>query len=114
MATIFAVVSFQLRLRQLSFSISSFAMALIDEKVESAQAREFDVPSDKDGSDEEFNVTWTEQEEKRVRNKLDWQIVCVHGCAKSALAKFIVSQVPMVTVLYLMCFLDRYVPHRVM
>lgn len=38
---------------------------------------------------EEFAVTWTAQEEKKVRNKLDWQIV------------------PMVTVLYLMCFLDR-------
>ena len=38
---------------------------------------------------EEFAVTWTDQEEKKVRNKLDWQIV------------------PMVTVLYLMCFLDR-------
>lgn len=34
-------------------------------------------------------VSWTEEEEKRVRNKLDMQIV------------------PVVTVLYLMCFLDR-------
>ena len=34
-------------------------------------------------------ITWTEAEEKKVRNKLDWQIV------------------PMVTVLYLLCFLDR-------
>ena len=58
-------------------------MALVDEKApEEAQAREFtDVPSDKYVSDEEFNITWTEQEEKRVRNKLDWQIVrssCLH------------------------------------
>lgn len=52
-------------------------MAIVDEKAsEDAQAREVtDVPSDKYGSDEEFNITWTEKEEKRVRNKLDWQIV---------------------------------------
>lgn len=43
-------------------------------------------------SDENVDdVTWSEAEEKKVRNKLDWQIV------------------PMVTVLYLLCFLDRYV-----
>ncbi|PIA98720.1 putative transporter [Cercospora beticola] len=35
------------------------------------------------------NITWTEEEETRVRRKLDLQIV------------------PMVTVLYLLCFLDR-------
>lgn len=40
---------------------------------------------------DEFAVTWTAQEEKKVRNKLDWQIV------------------PMVTVLYLMCFLGELV-----
>ena len=52
-------------------------MAIVDEKApDEAQAREFtDAPSDKYGSDEEFNITWTEKEEKRVRNKLDWQIV---------------------------------------
>ena len=38
-------------------------------------------------SDEE--PTWSEEEETRVRHKLDWQVV------------------PMVTILYLMCFLDR-------
>lgn len=35
------------------------------------------------------NITWSEEEETRVRRKLDLQIV------------------PMVTVLYLLCFLDR-------
>lgn len=34
-------------------------------------------------------VDWTEAEEKVTRNKLDWQLV------------------PMVTLLYLLCFLDR-------
>lgn len=34
-------------------------------------------------------VTWTEEEETHVRRKLDWQIV------------------PVCTILYLMCFLDR-------
>ena len=42
-----------------------------------------------DGSLYPNEMTWTEEEEKRVRNKLDWQIV------------------PTVTILYLMCFLDR-------
>lgn len=37
----------------------------------------------------ESNITWSEEEEKRVRNKLDWQIV------------------PMVTVLYLMVSLEE-------
>lgn len=32
---------------------------------------------------------WTEEEEKTVRRKLDWQVV------------------PTVTILYLLCFLDR-------
>ena len=35
------------------------------------------VPSDKSDSDESFEVTWTEEEETRVRHKLDWQIVCL-------------------------------------
>lgn len=37
----------------------------------------------------EAHITWTEEEEARVRHKLDWQIV------------------PLVTLLYLLCFLDR-------
>lgn len=37
----------------------------------------------------ELEATWTVEEETKVRHKLDWQIV------------------PMVTILYLMCFLDR-------
>ena len=52
-------------------------MAATDEKLtDGAYMREVaDVPSDKSGSDDEFAITWTEKEEKRVRNKLDWQIV---------------------------------------
>ncbi len=38
-------------------------------------------------SDEE--ITWTEAEETAIRHKLDWQIV------------------PIVTLMYLLCFLDR-------
>lgn len=34
-----------------------------------------DDSNGKSGSDDEFAVTWTEAEEKIVRNKLDWQIV---------------------------------------
>lgn len=40
-----------------------------------------------DSSREE--ITWTEAEEKIIRNKLDWQTV------------------PIVTLMYLLCFLDR-------
>lgn len=40
-----------------------------------------------DSSREE--ITWTEAEEKIIRNKLDWQTV------------------PSVTLMYLLCFLDR-------
>lgn len=35
---------------------------------------------------------WTDEEEKTLRNRMDWYIV------------------PLVTVLYLLCFLDRCVP----
>lgn len=50
----------------------------------------FDDDVNVTSSDENIDdITWTEAEEKVVRNKLDWQIV------------------PMVTVLYLLCFLDR-------
>lgn len=31
----------------------------------------------KEQSLDEFTVTWTPEEEKRVRNKLDWQIVSI-------------------------------------
>lgn len=34
-------------------------------------------------------LEWDDEEEKRIRNKLDWHIV------------------PVVTVLYLLCFIDR-------
>ena len=40
--------------------------------------------SGKSGSDDEFAVTWTEKDEKRVRNKLDWQIVSL-SCEKVVL-----------------------------
>lgn len=46
------------------------------------------APSAADITDE-----WTEADEKKLRNRLDWHIV------------------PFVTVLYLMCFLDRFVAH---
>ncbi|KAK3714780.1 hypothetical protein LTR37_007514 [Vermiconidia calcicola] len=60
------------------------------EKLHGDSLRELgDAPSGKSSRDDEFAITWTEEEETRVRHKLDWQIV------------------PMVTVLYLMCFLDR-------
>ncbi|KAF2160912.1 hypothetical protein M409DRAFT_28790 [Zasmidium cellare ATCC 36951] len=54
-----------------------------------AMPEHVDVVDTKTGLATEAEVTWTEEEETRVRRKLDWQIV------------------PMVTVLYLMCFLDR-------
>ena len=41
------------------------------------------------GSDSDEEITWTEEEEKRIRNKIDWRLV------------------PTVTFLYLLCFLDR-------
>ena len=34
-----------------------------------------ELPSAKSGSEDDFVVSWTEKDEKRVRNKLDWQIV---------------------------------------
>lgn len=47
--------------------------------------------SDSDTAAAESVALWTEEEEDTVRRKLDWQIV------------------PTVTLLYLLCFLDRYV-----
>jgi hypothetical protein len=48
--------------------------------------------SHRNTSDSSIDVPqWTEEEETAVRHKLDWQIV------------------PTVTILYLLCFLDRYV-----
>ena len=44
-------------------------------------------PAKSSDSDEE--ITWTEDEEKIIRNKIDWRLV------------------PTVTFLYLLCFLDR-------
>ena len=40
-------------------------------------------------SDEDVQITWDEKEETAIRHKLDWQIV------------------PIVTLMYLLCFLDR-------
>ena len=52
---------------------------------------QFDAVNVVSSDDNAEEVTWTEAEEKVVRNKLDWQIV------------------PPVTLLYLLCFLDRCV-----
>lgn len=49
----------------------------------------FDDVNGVSSDDNAEGVTWSDAEEKTVRNKLDWQIV------------------PMVTLLYLLCFLDR-------
>jgi hypothetical protein len=59
------------------------------EKVDS-EARHNELDSKSDGSDNSGEITWTEEEEKRIRNKIDWRLV------------------PTVTFLYLLCFLDRY------
>jgi hypothetical protein len=55
------------------------------EKVAMDVTKHMEVASD--SSREE--ITWTEAEEKIIRNKLDWQTV------------------PIVTLMYLLCFLDR-------
>lgn len=55
------------------------------EKVAMDTTKHMEVASD--SSREE--ITWTEAEEKVIRNKLDWQTV------------------PIVTLMYLLCFLDR-------
>ena len=34
-----------------------------------------DLPPTKEGSDDEFAISWTVEEETTVRHKLDWQIV---------------------------------------
>ena len=60
------------------------------EKVD-PEARHNELDSGKsDGSDHSDEITWTDEEEKRIRNKIDWRVV------------------PTVTFLYLLCFLDRY------
>jgi sugar phosphate permease len=61
---------------------------MVFEKATGDVAAHFEVdPAKSSDSDEE--ITWTEEEEKRIRNKIDWKIV------------------PTVTFLYLLCFLDR-------
>ena len=60
-------------------------MADVNEKHPAAAARHFEETSQ--SSHEE--ITWGEAEEARIRHKLDWQIV------------------PIVTLMYLLCFLDR-------
>ncbi|EME87006.1 uncharacterized protein MYCFIDRAFT_30231 [Pseudocercospora fijiensis CIRAD86] len=60
-------------------------MAAEEKKVDTLHIHE----ADKGDPYSEANITWTEEEEARVRHKLDWQIV------------------PLVTLLYLLCFLDR-------
>jgi hypothetical protein len=60
------------------------------EKVSGFERTHLEVdPAKSSDSDEE--ITWTEEEEKRIRNKIDWRLV------------------PTVTFLYLLCFLDRAV-----
>lgn len=58
-------------------------VASVEEKAKVEQQQE-------DVSEGSLNAPqWTEEEEKTVRRKLDWQVV------------------PTVTILYLLCFLDR-------
>jgi hypothetical protein len=45
--------------------------------------------SDKEGRNEREGLTWTDDEERKIRRKLDFRVV------------------PLVTLLYLLCFLDR-------
>jgi hypothetical protein len=45
--------------------------------------------SDKEGRSEREGLTWTDEEERKIRRKLDFRVV------------------PLVTLLYLLCFLDR-------
>jgi hypothetical protein len=45
--------------------------------------------SDKGGRNEREGLTWTDDEERKIRRKLDFRVV------------------PLVTLLYLLCFLDR-------
>ena len=61
-----------------------------DEKPRALEA-DAALRSDSDTAAAETVALWTEEEEDTVRRKLDWQIV------------------PAVTLLYLLCFLDRYV-----
>jgi len=60
-------------------------MAVEGEKVVFSDTKHLEEQSH--SSDEE--ITWTEAEETAIRHKLDWQIV------------------PIVTLMYLLCFLDR-------
>lgn len=60
-------------------------MAMGDEKAVGSDTKHIEEQSH--SSDEE--ITWTQAEEDAIRHKLDWQIV------------------PIVTLMYLLCFLDR-------
>jgi len=63
----------------------SVDMSSSHEKAVATDAKHLEEQSH--SSDEE--ITWTEAEEASIRHKLDWQIV------------------PIVTLMYLLCFLDR-------
>lgn len=49
------------------------------------------IQSDRSSSGDAPESAWTEEEERAVRRKMDWNLV------------------PLVTLLYLLCFLDRWV-----
>lgn len=61
----------------------------VDEKKQGSlpEAVMLEDKSSSDSSD--TPITWTVEEETKIRRKLDWQLV------------------PMVSILYLLCFLDR-------
>lgn len=51
--------------------------------------REINSASPSSSDDDRSRLTWTEDEERKIRRKLDFHVV------------------PLVTILYLLCFLDR-------
>ena len=63
-------------------------MSVKAEKSEVLQIENAFLQSEK-ASGDALEPTWTEQEERAVRRKMDWHLV------------------PLVTLLYLLCFLDR-------
>lgn len=69
----------------------------LHEKASSSEM-EKGIPGPESGSPAEsiggIHEEWTVEDEKRLRNKMDWNII------------------PMVTLLYLLCFLDRYANGR--
>lgn len=61
-------------------------MAIESEKIDANDTKHFEEQSN---SSNEETITWTEAEETAIRHKIDWQIV------------------PILTLMYLLCFLDR-------